>query len=642
VNVPGFFVFAIHFHQPTGQLKKIHERVFENSYKLLTDVFKEFSDLKFTIHVSGPLLLYASEHYPDWVSELAKLADYGVAEILGGSLGEAILPILPSGDRDLQLREYARLVERLLGVKPRGMWLPERVWEPDLVGYLARNGVEYVLVDDSTLSRTGRGGNDSLYPWLTEDSGYSVKVFFIDTALRYILPWEPPERVVGYMRERVGGLENPVLVWGSDAEKFGEWRDPGWARWWLHGFLNYMRVEKSIQMVHPYEYLKEHGVRGLIYLPPGSYDKMLEWSGGFFRNFIVKYAEVNNMHKKMLWVRRKLSKAGEGVEDAWRSYLLAQCNDAYWHGLFGGVYLAHLRQAIYENYIRAERIAEEALGYYRGGEAKILLEDFDYDGLDELIVEREGYNLYIDLADGGSIFEFDVKKKGLEHNLQDTMSRYKEPYLEEAWFKPDWYRRVSGRVHLWSTDTGLDDWLWNTPFRDLSDLALARFNLAYLDKEYLGLKSEGGFYVFGSKIADIEVEKRMRLLENGFAVDYAVRNVRGGSVRARVGFEYHLAPKFDRYGDREVHYKVGGELRGLREKFMGVGRSVELVSEFYPAVEVSSNRELNIWVAPLSTVARTEKGLLEMLQGVGVQFLDDVELAPGSEVKVSVETRVKW
>ena len=32
----------------------------------------------------------------------------------------------------------------------------------------------------------------------------------------------------------------------------------------------------------------------------------------------------------------------------------AQCNDAYWHGVFGGLYLPHLREAIWQNLARAE------------------------------------------------------------------------------------------------------------------------------------------------------------------------------------------------------------------------------------------------------------------------------------------------
>jgi len=73
--------------------------------------------------------------------------------------------------------------------------------------------------------------------------------------------------------------------------------------------------------------------KGYIYLDTGSYDKMLEWSGGFFRNFLVKYAESNNMHKKALWVKRKIDKARDKLGEIPLDYYMAFCNDAYWHGL---------------------------------------------------------------------------------------------------------------------------------------------------------------------------------------------------------------------------------------------------------------------------------------------------------------------
>lgn len=88
-----------------------------------------------------------------------------------------------------------------------------------------------------------------------------------------------------------------LLVWSSDAEKFGEWWDKENSRKWLREFLGKLRFDKRALLVHPLDYLREHRVRGLIYLNTGSYDKMLEWSNNFFRNFLVKYPESNNMHK---------------------------------------------------------------------------------------------------------------------------------------------------------------------------------------------------------------------------------------------------------------------------------------------------------------------------------------------------------
>src|SRR5580692_5539309 len=36
----------------------------------------------------------------------------------------------------------------------------------------------------------------------------------------------------------------------------------------------------------------------------------------------------------------------------------AQCNDAYWHGIFGGLYAPHLRTELWRELVRAETIAD--------------------------------------------------------------------------------------------------------------------------------------------------------------------------------------------------------------------------------------------------------------------------------------------
>src|SRR5207247_1313477 len=63
--------------------------------------------------------------------------------------------------------------------------------------------------------------------------------------------------------------------------------------------------------------------------------------GGHWRNFLVKYPEANRMHKKMLALSA-LCRARGDPPAARRAIGRAQCNDAYWHGVFGGLYLPHL------------------------------------------------------------------------------------------------------------------------------------------------------------------------------------------------------------------------------------------------------------------------------------------------------------
>lgn len=637
MTMPVNFIFILHFHQPHGQLKNVNDRIFENSYKMLLEVFKEYSDLKFTVHVSGPLLLYIKDSYNEWLEELFKLSDIGTVEFMAGTISEAILPLVPSDMRVKHIIKYLEVFEKLSGIKPAGFWLPERVWEPGLPEILAKAGIEYVVVDDAVLRKTGLSLERARYAWITEESGYSVKILFIDERLRYILPWEHPDKVVEYIAT-VSRDPASLLLWGSDAEKFGEWMDKERSRAWLREFLAKLRYEQRIITTHPSEYLREHGVRGYLYLDTGSYDKMLEWSGGFFRNFLVKYVESNNMHKKALWVKRKLDKASDKIGDAPLDYYLAYCNDAYWHGLFGGVYLAHLRQAVYENLIKAEVLAEDALNYYEADRIKKILVDFDYDGEKELLVETRKYNLYIKPSDGGTLFEYDVKVPGLEHNVQDTMTRYREPYLEGIGFTPDWYRRVSWRVHVWGSETSIQDWLFNTPFRDMSDLALTKYFTAFSgDPLEFYMRTTGGIYYHGVKAADLFVEKKIKLLDDGYAVLYRAKNLGEGVVRGKIGLEYHLAWKIDRVSDKLPTYSVNGKVFDINHWFTGKGALVELQSGVYPTIMLKSNRDIEIWATKLVSYARTEKGLREMPQGFAVMFIEDVEMKRGDIFELEVE-----
>lgn len=618
------FVFAIHFHQPHGQLKWINDRIYENSYKLLLDIFKRFADLKFTVHISGPLLNYLREYYMEWLSQIAKLSELGTLELLAGSYSEAILPLLHYEDRLLQVKEYLTLFEKIFGFKPEGFWLPERVWEPSIAETLGKLGIKYVLIDDSTMHRAGFDQNSGYYAYQTEESGYRVNVLLIDTGLRYILPWRDSGEVLNYMISKGDETGSRVIVWGSDAEKFGEWRDPAWARHWLEDFLSKLRDNPSVSMVHPSKYIKEQGVKGLVYLPTGSYDKMLEWSRGFFRNFLVKYRESNNMHKKLLWVRNKLVKIPYHHEEAWKNYLNAQCNDAYWHGLFGGIYLSHLRQAIYESLITAERLAEEAIGYYdkyvKGNRI-----DFDFDGNEEIILETQNVNLYLSPHDGGTIFEFDYKKKGREHNLYDTMTRYMEPYLENTGFNPDWYRRVSLRLHLWDPFTNINDWLYNSPFKDKSDLALARHKVIQHDNMAV-LKAIGGLYDGSVLRTKMLVEKEIMVLENGYRARVKLENIGEVEMDTTIGIEFNIAPKLDRVNpEARISYVTDGS-HDVNDFYEGATDRVVIKQANYPNIVLETNKRLGCWVAPVYSLARTEKGLKHIFQHVGVMFLEHVVL----------------
>jgi alpha-amylase len=110
--------------------------------------------------------------------------------------------------------------------------------------------------------------------------------------------------------------------------------------------------------------------------------------GAFWRNFQVKYREVNDLHKQMLRTSDKVEAMAPGAaRDLAVDHLYqGQSNDCYWHGLFGGVYISHMRLATHEHLIAAEDLADTAHGRLDASDRV----DLDMDGVDEVRLATPG------------------------------------------------------------------------------------------------------------------------------------------------------------------------------------------------------------------------------------------------------------
>jgi alpha-amylase len=105
----------------------------------------------------------------------------------------------------------------------------------------------------------------------------------------------------------------------------------------------------------------------------------------------------------------------------------AQCNCSYWHGAFGGLYLPHLRNAVYRHLIAADTLLEQASG--RTGQwLEIASDDYNRDARKEVMLASERFAAWLSPAQGGHLYELDVRSTRL--NLLATLNRRPEPYHE--------------------------------------------------------------------------------------------------------------------------------------------------------------------------------------------------------------------
>jgi len=108
-----------------------------------------------------------------------------------------------------------------------------------------------------------------------------------------------------------------------------------------------------------------------------------------------------------------------------------QANDAYWHGVFGGCYLPHLRRAVKSALIGCERRLEgpgKPLGI------DCVQADVDGDGVAEVIVRTRSLGLTLRPARGGSVTE--LLWLGGEMDVADVLTRRPEPYHRQVAERP--------------------------------------------------------------------------------------------------------------------------------------------------------------------------------------------------------------
>jgi len=658
------FVFAVHNHQPIGNFDSVFEEAFNTSYKPFLDVLERHPSVKITQHWTGPLLEWIGANHPEFIDRIRGMVQRGQIELLTGAYYEAILPVIPPDDRVGQIRKLTALLKDLFGVEPRGMWLAERVWEQHLVSSLAEAGIEFVMIDDTHFRYAGLR-DDQLYGYyITEDNGNTLAVLPINRTLRYALPFKPLSSTFEYFRtvSSLGGRR--VVVHGDDGEKFGVWPKTYhsvYEEGWLESFCRMVEQESAwVKPIHAGTIIDLFSPVGRVYLPSAAYGEMLKWAltprayaalehfeqelkdhglyeenamfvrGGYWRNFLAKYPESNHMHKKMLRIASRIhalhrSQVPAEVRDAvWAG----QCNDPYWHGVFGGLYLPNLRMPVYRNLLRAEA----GLDILQPARLPVVEEtDFDADGHAEVVVESSRLDMCFTPASGATMIELSAKPEAV--NLLDIVSRREEGYHRQvgetarggrnaspggieaeepglrAYLSYDWYRHGSFIDHFFGDGAALQD-VQRCSYPEVGDFVNQPYAVSrrVSGKEIeVTFEREGAIWRSATPHR-LSVKKTLRYVDgrDAFFVDYMITNREQRAIDLWFGVECCIgemagdAP--DRFYDIEGRSLPDRRLMSQGEEtnvksFKLVDRWLRLQTAF------TLDRPATLWRFPLETVS---------------------------------------
>ena len=448
-------LFGVHAHQPVGNFPAVIDDAHVRSYGMFLRVMERYPEFRFSVHFSGWLLDVLFERFPDDMARLTAMTRRGQVEWFGSGDCEPVLAAIPHRDRVSQIVTLSDKIERRFGMRPSGAWLTERVWESSVVTSLVASGIRYVAVDDYHFLCAGedQARLDSFFS--TDEDGRRLDLFPISEGARYRLPFSPAGEAVAWL-EDLARQGRRAAIYFDDIEKFGIW--PETYEWvfekgWLTQFVEGVLASPLIRTETYADYHAREKTRGIVYLPTTSYIEMNEWTlpapraatyhalleqekaagrfeahkpflrGGIWRNFMSRYTEANWMHKRMLGASRRLAALPpEQRTPELQEYLhRAQANDAYWHGLFGGLYLPHLRRAIWNNLLLLEAALERLAPWPRQQQG-----DLDHDGHVETALRNPFIHAYVRDDGHASLVEF--SSLALAHNFGDTLRAYEEAY----------------------------------------------------------------------------------------------------------------------------------------------------------------------------------------------------------------------
>ncbi len=697
---------GLHNHQPVGNFDAVFEDAHLHAYRPFLELVKKYPNIKLSLHQSGILWDWQERHHPEYFDLVKKLVQNGQIELMTGGFYEPILPSIPDTDKAGQIAMLTKYLHDQFKVDTEGLWLTERVWEPQLPKILNRAGVRYIPIDDTHFLYAGFEQDDLCGIFVTEDEGYPLTLLPIQKKLRYLIPFGTVDKVIAELRAQAERNPEGLAIYADDGEKFGVWPDTYkhcYDDGWLENFFEALSQNSDWLEVCTLGEASRTKSMGQAFLPSASYAEMLHWSlpakafveyeefeshlkaagllsrfgrfvrGGHWRGFLAKYDESNQMHKRMLTVSQQLDKyIAEHGEDnnivtAARHYLYAgQCNCPYWHGVFGGLYLPHIRQAIFENLIKAEKLLIKT-----GEKIHTQLSDYDCDGHDEMIVRTEKFAAFFKLSRGGALIELDSYDAAF--NLTDTLRRRIEGYHgklararksgEEVpsdtgettsihdlvltkedgldrLLVDDWYHRRCFVDHFLSGDSSLHGFVVGQ-FHDEGDFVLEPYHCrTQSDGNSVTFARNGHIWRDGRPI-NLSLEKRFFFgpKSDVISVNYKLTAPDEDIWHLRLAVENNFNFQAGHADDRYVLFNGERSKESFLDSVNGFTecRNVILHDEWRGVSSaLAFDKVVELWQAPIFTVSLSESGFEKVYQGTSLVSIVPVDLKAGLPFEMTI------
>ena len=638
------------------------EDLYEKSYKPFLRIVHA-SRLPVTMYYSGELMSWVFDKHDGMQMLVNDIVKKRRIEFLGGGYYSPLFSLIPRKDRVGQIEMMTTDIRKRFGRRPRGIWITEKVWEPSMPMTMNNAGMEFSFIDEEFFEDAGLFNGELYRPCVTEDQGKKVVLFPISNRMISSFMLEEPaeilEQIIGCGSEK----EDRVISLLIPGEELDFTADAG------HRIEEFFRLleenRKYVDVVLPGKTVRELGSMKKVYFGCVSPGDIGRWSGpvfreqttvngndisdknpvppsvnsqSFFRHFLAKYPESNNLYSRMIEIHKTISQMRgdrQRKKSAELELYKSQDHSAFWHGGgSSGIYSSEARQKAYASLIEAEKFTRERTGF----RSSLQKDDFDMDGLDEFIYKGVSLNVNIHLK-GGSVFELDYFRT--PHNYLATMARHKEWYHDDE--VADRYTRNTFIDHFFQLDEQREN-IIDMSYREGGDFISGLYEVARYNKERkeVELIRNGSIITRKSKF-QVQLKKKYSFKRNIIVVDYEIINNSDAVLNTAFGSEINLAM---------------GDLRGrsVNAAIVRDNKKVDLYGNMISETDVSefhikdNRRKVNIlltadivmtiWGFPVKTKTGTGKVVEELYQEDCYIPMWKISLGPGKVWKNSLQMRI--
>ncbi|MBI1858374.1 MAG: DUF1926 domain-containing protein [Candidatus Melainabacteria bacterium] len=638
----GIQTFLPSISHPNGN--KIIETHVESLAKLI-ELLNKTESIKTTLHLGSSLLETLDKKYPSFSSAISNMVGSNRLELLSGGMYEPLFPFIPKEDRQIHFMLMNRFLNHTYGYNPTGTWITECVWEPGLASDISKSRLQYTCLSKDYFTQAGLEEKNIQGYYVTEEEGRKIALFPITYELNSLISQFNPIQAIDFLQNEEKSILSLFFRGIISSEKELSWLTE------FYSELNKRQEVFETELLH--DFYVQNKPSGRIYLTTllsaNINNEKKPW-----KYFLIKYPEVNLLHKKMLRVSKKINSAKEGksrfkvikemINKAQDLLLQGQHNSTYWDNPLSGFYIPEERFLTYEKLIKAENLIEAA-SRKTARWAQTSEIDYDCDGNDEIIIETDTQNIYISPALGGTILEHDFKPSNI--NIANSVSRKKEYYhTEPRGLTFDLSQKLNLTDHIIKDYPSLENCKGNK-LNHLTDKTFNQYAVEKIKAKEESCKTAMTLRTIltkHDKTPEIELQKTIstRAADSSVHISYTITNKSSESIAFFLGTEFNLSiAKI--HDDKIITFLNNDPTQQTPSPGINTAEEIKEINQITISnkknnldISLSWNKKANVFKYPIETLSFKLNELVKFQQGFTIFPIWEVTLEPNSIWEVSI------